>query len=83
MKCEKCVYYNKPLFRRPRCVKIRNVNFLTKKDIPVELDFGQKVCKGYFFTPKDNNDIRGEEWSQVSEQVLQRSEQEEPIDQGI
>lgn len=82
LKCEQCIFYRKPLFRGPRCTKIRNVNFLKRMDEPVSLEFGQKVCKGYFFEPKDNN-VCGEERSEVSEQVLLRSEQEEPIDQGI
>ena len=49
MECEKCIFYNKPLFQRAQCTKIRNYNVITKKLLPVHLDFGQKVCKGYFF----------------------------------
>lgn len=55
MECEKCIFYTKPLFKSPICTKLRNYNVKTKKLYPVDLSFGQKVCKGYFFEHKDSD----------------------------
>jgi hypothetical protein len=54
MECEKCIFYLHNIHGK-QCTKIRNYNVQKKKTYKVDLSFGQKVCKGYFFEHKDSD----------------------------
>jgi hypothetical protein len=54
--CKQCAFYKPHIIKSPICTRISNVNLLTKKNEPLSIPASFKICKGYFFEKKKDDE---------------------------
>ena len=56
-KCTSCKFYTPVPFWKPVCKKIPNIRLDSPKVKYFDLPDAYRICKGYFYDPKDNRDV--------------------------
>lgn len=54
--CKTCKFYKSHVIKPSICTRISNVNLLTKRNEQFSLPVSFKICKGYFYEKKDDDD---------------------------
>jgi hypothetical protein len=56
-RCIQCKFYKPYVIKPSICTRISNVNLLTKKNEQFSLPASFKICKGYFFEKKNDEEM--------------------------
>ena len=54
--CKTCKFYKSPLMKSPTCTRISDISLITKKNKPMSIPVAFKICKGYFYEKKRDDD---------------------------
>ena len=55
-RCKQCTFYKPHVLKQSTCTRISNMNLRTKKNEPFSIPAAFKICKGYFFEKKKDDE---------------------------